>query len=437
MNSFSLPLALFVMVSQTFAAGGESAPPLSASVQNGRIVISAPEGHHFNLKAPAEASAYICDDAKSYCVKRTVRVDKATGSEETAPAVAAKIVAPTRSASSIGAKQARRFGFIHNDGTRALAEAQKSGKPLLIDFFGIWCPPCNQLDENVFNKPEYKKLARGFITVKLDADDEASWELKQRYKVTGYPTVIFAKSDGTEIHRIIGYIQPQAFFRAMAAAQKGEKPPVLATGEALPDPEKQAPEAVIASSKAWLEKGLPEDAELQPTDLWQIIAEAEKKRGNEPASKAAYAEAVKLYRKQIAKLRDGSALNRGYNLELAYCMAEAGDDNGAIALYRSLEKQYPREFTFFYAHGRLLQRRGRAAEGLPLAERAVQYGYGDNRLRAALLQAQLLAALHKNSEARAVIEQTLAATKAPTDPDNRTHRYLKQLREARDSLAQN
>ena len=41
-------------------------------------------------------------------------------------------------------------GFLVNQPEEALRLAQKEKRPLLIDFFGIWCPPCNELDQEVF-----------------------------------------------------------------------------------------------------------------------------------------------------------------------------------------------------------------------------------------------------------------------------------------------
>ncbi len=100
-------------------------------------------------------------------------------------------------------------GFWVNAEEEALKEATKMKKPILIDFFGIWCPPCNQLDELVFSQAEFKKAASKFVLLKMDADDEKSWVLKSKYKVGGYPTLIIAKVEdnqaGQEMDRIVGF----------------------------------------------------------------------------------------------------------------------------------------------------------------------------------------------------------------------------------------
>lgn len=87
----------------------------------------------------------------------------------------------------------------------ALKSAKKSKKPLMIDFYGIWCPPCNELDETVFETSAFIQKAKGFQLLKVDADKTESWALKDKYKIGGYPTVLFTDSNGEEIYRFVGY----------------------------------------------------------------------------------------------------------------------------------------------------------------------------------------------------------------------------------------
>lgn len=93
--------------------------------------------------------------------------------------------------------------------------AKKEKKPIIIDFFGIWCPPCNELDETVFETSSFIEKANGFKLLKVDADKDSSWKLKDKYKVGGYPTVIFTDSNGSEIYRIVGYRNLKEFLQVM------------------------------------------------------------------------------------------------------------------------------------------------------------------------------------------------------------------------------
>ncbi len=95
------------------------------------------------------------------------------------------------------------------------AAAKKEKKPLIIDFFGIWCPPCNELDETVFETSSFIEKAKSFRLLKVDADADSSWKLKDKYKVGGYPTVIFTDSNGSELYRIVGYRNLKEFLQIM------------------------------------------------------------------------------------------------------------------------------------------------------------------------------------------------------------------------------
>ena len=105
--------------------------------------------------------------------------------------------------------------LFSNDIKGTFAAAKKEKKPVIIDFFGIWCPPCNELDETVFETTRFIEKAKSFKLLKVDADRPDSWKLKDKYKVGGYPTVIFVDSVGSELYRIVGYRNLQQFLQVM------------------------------------------------------------------------------------------------------------------------------------------------------------------------------------------------------------------------------
>ncbi|MCY3021665.1 MAG: thioredoxin family protein [Planctomycetota bacterium] len=56
------------------------------------------------------------------------------------------------------------------DWDSALAEAQRSGKPLFVDFTGYTCTNCRWMETNMFSQPEVSQLLTGFVRVQLHAD---------------------------------------------------------------------------------------------------------------------------------------------------------------------------------------------------------------------------------------------------------------------------
>jgi tetratricopeptide (TPR) repeat protein len=158
------------------------------------------------------AVLYVCDDKLTYCLPRAQKF-----SCEGKRLVASKWDRNSESTTA-PATAPHNKSFIDNDAQKAMGLAQESGKPVMIDFYGVWCPPCNQLDENVFNSEEFKKIQSQFVLLRLDADQPTSWRLKSKYKVGGYPTIVFATPGGDEISRVVGSRERAAFILEMKKA---------------------------------------------------------------------------------------------------------------------------------------------------------------------------------------------------------------------------
>jgi len=95
----------------------------------------------------------------------------------------------------------------------AFEDAQKSGKPVMADFYADWCGWCKKLDATTYSNPAVQKLAEEFISVKIDGDKNENLTVK--YRVTGYPTVIFFDSVGTVLIKYPGYLGADGFARMM------------------------------------------------------------------------------------------------------------------------------------------------------------------------------------------------------------------------------
>lgn len=87
----------------------------------------------------------------------------------------------------------------------ALAYAAQARLPVLVDFYATWCPPCDRLRDEFLTDPSREELLRRFVLLKVDADAPASFAIKDRYRVGGYPTVLVLDPDGGVLDRVVGY----------------------------------------------------------------------------------------------------------------------------------------------------------------------------------------------------------------------------------------
>jgi protein disulfide-isomerase len=98
----------------------------------------------------------------------------------------------------------------------SLAKAKEEKKDVLLDFTGSdWCGWCIKLDKEVFSTDEFKQLAeKKLVLVELDyprsktLPDELkkqNSELKEKFGIRGYPTIILVNSRGKELKRWVGY----------------------------------------------------------------------------------------------------------------------------------------------------------------------------------------------------------------------------------------
>ena len=105
----------------------------------------------------------------------------------------------------------------HTDLKKATAESKKTGKPIMADFTGSdWCGWCKKLDKEVFGTDEFQKWSKENVVLlcvdfprgrKLDDKlIEQNNELKTKYGIKGYPTIVFFDHEGKELGRT-GYVE--------------------------------------------------------------------------------------------------------------------------------------------------------------------------------------------------------------------------------------
>lgn len=107
---------------------------------------------------------------------------------------------------------------------RAFALAKQSGKPVFLYWGAVWCPPCNQVKATLFNRPDFIERSHAFVPVYVDGDKPGAQKVAARFKVSGYPTMILFKPDGSEITRLPGEVDPQRYLVTLASALDAQVP---------------------------------------------------------------------------------------------------------------------------------------------------------------------------------------------------------------------
>jgi tetratricopeptide (TPR) repeat protein len=357
---------------------------------------------------------------------------------------------------------------------------------VLLDFSAVWCPPCNVLAAEILEGDP--GALEGFEWAVVDVDHPSSWEMKDRYAVGGYPTLIVASADGSERARLVGYPGKEDFLAWLSTSTDRTDGSDLARDPATVDPERAAElawrlvergDAAIATP--WLERAaaatesvelhlaraavshdpaevrwvrdhaparlpellpaLPSVAERDRPLAQEIAAEVVLRARGQPLSYALSIAAEiepdperkeMLFAASAAvlagELTGDPAHDRGFVTDLAELEDAAGDREGALRRLETYAGHFPDVPTFHFYAARIWLRGGDAEEALAAAERAFALSWGDNRLRAAIVRSKALAALGRDEEAAARAREALV--EQPPPPDDlavRTNRYRAEL----------
>ena len=84
---------------------------------------------------------------------------------------------------------------LHKD-----AVVLKTDKPVILDFYAVWCGPCKMLtpELNAVMKTRKDKI----LLYKIDVDQDT--ELAKLFQIRAMPTLYFINTDGS-VHQEVGY----------------------------------------------------------------------------------------------------------------------------------------------------------------------------------------------------------------------------------------
>lgn len=235
---------------------------------------------------------------------------------------------------------------------RAFDLAKKSGKPLFLYWGAVWCPPCNQVKATLFSRADFVERSRAFVPVYVDGDRPGAQKVASRYRVSGYPTMILFKPDGTEVTRLPGEVDPQRYLLALNAGLDAQVPVKELVMRALARRQLTAEQWRLLAFYSWdtdeqqvlasaeLPQRLAELAAAAPKDLASvrdriafkaIAARAQAdKPGDARAADRQFIDRVLADPIASGELAD---LLAGYGERTVRWMASAGDDRKLLAAH--------------------------------------------------------------------------------------------------------
>lgn len=111
--------------------------------------------------------------------------------------------------------------FFEGSWEEVLQKSEVENKPIFLDIYATWCGPCKKLKQDTFSDKEVGAYFNAnFINVTLDGEQGDGLVLARKYRVQGYPTMLFIGPEGSVKRHVLGYHNPEQLIRLAQEVQK-------------------------------------------------------------------------------------------------------------------------------------------------------------------------------------------------------------------------
>lgn len=122
--------------------------------------------------------------------------------------------------------------FTHDTWEAIVAKAKSENKIIFADCYTTWCGPCKMLAKQVFPQKEVGDYFNAtFINVKIDCEKGEGVDLKNKFGVSAFPTMLFIDPSNEKVlHRVVGFRPAEELLKeAKGAPAEAKRAEALAT----------------------------------------------------------------------------------------------------------------------------------------------------------------------------------------------------------------
>ncbi|HSP07952.1 MAG TPA: thioredoxin family protein [Acidobacteriota bacterium] len=104
---------------------------------------------------------------------------------------------------------------------QAVAEAQKTSRPIFVDVYADWCQWCHKLDQEVYADAKFVTYLKGYVPLKVDSEDHGEGaRLADKYQVDGLPAMLVLDRNGVLLNKLSGFMTADEMIRDLTRVQK-------------------------------------------------------------------------------------------------------------------------------------------------------------------------------------------------------------------------
>lgn len=120
--------------------------------------------------------------------------------------------------------QNRSIQFEETTWAAIVAKAKSENKMIFLDAYASWCSPCKYLAAKVFTVDSVADFYnKNFINAHFDMEKGEGIEVRAKYGVKVFPTLVFVNGDGEMVHQSAGSRPPSEFIQLGKDALNPEK----------------------------------------------------------------------------------------------------------------------------------------------------------------------------------------------------------------------